>query len=1541
MNDDKSSSSESVASTHSNTQPEEPVGFEHRGQLDFPVIGIGASAGGVEALSRFFRAAPSQSGMAFVVIQHLAPDSQSLMVEILGRCTQMRVLRIEDGMRIEPDTAYVIRPGFTVTLSGGVLRLGEPVERRGHRRPVDDFFRSLALEQKERGIIVILSGTGTNGTAGAQAVKAAGGLCVAQDPDTAEFPGMPRSLVHSGYADQVLPAEQIASFLVGYIHHPLIDRPAGEVAVPAAQEELQRERQSLGEIQALLRTRTGHDFRGYRKPTLLRRIQRRMGIAGVTQLSEYARRLRDRGEEAPALANDLMINVTGFFRDAEAWEALREGAIATLVENCPPTEPLRAWVAGCSSGEEAYSLAMLIAEECQRVRKSLEIKIFATDTADKSLARARAGVYPAGIEGDIDPARLELFFDKDEHTYRVKKEIRDMVVFAPQNLLRDPPFSRVDICTCRNLLIYLEPETQKRVLSLLSFAVREGGYLFLGNTENLGDAEQGFETVSKRWRIYRHIGPGQHRFVDMPYSPRLALQDALDTHTPASVLVTPQGPHISYERSLLEEFAPPSVIVDRQERMLYFHGDTAPFLTYPPGELTNSLIEVTRPALRAAARRALRQAIETHVLVTVDSQLESDDSTLLVRITAAPLKGRSAGRNFRVSFEVRPQSPRGNAGPNAVELQSTVDNPPFVLQADSGLEDEVRILRRELQASVEAFEATNEELKASNEEVLSVNEELQSANEELETSKEELQSLNEELTTVNSQLQAKILEFEHITNDLSNLLSSTNIAVVFLDTELLVRRFTPAVQDLIELIPTDIGRSISDLAPKFFTAEGSEVAHGVLRNTARAVLDNLIPVEAEVRSHSGRWYLQRTLPYRTADNHIEGVVFTFVDITGRKNAEQSIAQMQARLQAALEQMPAAIIIADAPCGRIKHANRRAAELFGQSYPPPFLDIEWKSAARAFKARHPDGRLYEADEWPLARSLANGEVIVDEQIEVPGDGDVARSLSVSSAPVRDESGAIIAVITAFWDITQLKATERALRESERRLRLIVENAHDFAILSLDIAGNITAWSTGAEHIFGWAEAEMVGRPAAAIFSQAERDAGVPQRELQTALRAGSADDECWHVRKDGTPVWANGVLSVARDDSGNVRGFVKIMRDNTDRRETEDRLYAATLTAAEAQASAEAANRAKDDFISMISHELRTPLNTMRLWVRLMGHETLQEKDRIEGRRMLERAVIAQQQLIDDLLDVSRISAGKLRLDLRPTRLAETIETAIEAVRPISARKEVRLTYRARSQFGIARVDPDRLQQIVWNLLSNAVKFTPSSGSVQVELDREDDWIVIRVTDTGIGIRKEFLPHVFDRFRQGDSGATRQHGGLGLGLAIAKQLVELHGGIIRATSEGQGQGACFEVRLPFRADVESPASPEQSTADLTGLHVLLVEDEPSAREGICALLETNRAHVQAFESADAGRDAYRLQQPDILVSDIGLPGEDGYTFIQYIRSLERDQGWPRVPALALTAFVRDEDRRHSIDAGFDAHLAKPVDPDKLLREIARLMGRHHP
>jgi two-component system CheB/CheR fusion protein len=844
----------------------------------------------------------------------------------------------------------------------------------------------------------------------------------------------------------------------------------------------------------------------------------------------------------------------------------------------------------------------------------------------------------------------------------------------------------------------------------------------------------------------------------------------------------------------------------------------------------------------------------------------------------------------------------------------------------------VRTLRRELQDSIEAFEAGNEELKAANEEVTSINEELQSTNEELETGKEELQSVNEELTTVNNQLQTKIADLEATTNDLANLLGSTDIAVVFLDAQFRVRRFTPAVSDLLDLIDSDIGRPITDLAQKFTDEK--------LLDDSRAVLQRLIPVETEIRSHSGRWYLRRTLPYRTSENRIEGVVITFIDIGARKRAEQDVLAAQERTRAVLEQMPAAVLLVDAPSGKVTFANQSAADLFRQPFPTPLVQRDWASFYGTLGV-HPRGRPYQPEEWPITRSLASGNTISDEEIEVLRADGTRSVLSVSSAPVRNDAGNMVAVAGVFWDVTQRRRSEQVLRETEERFRLLVDSARDFAIFFIDIDGCVATWNPGAERLLGWTEAEIIGQSAAALFTAADRETGVPEREVRRATQAGQAVDERWHVRRDGSPFWASGVLAAAHDAAGAVCGFVKIMRDDTERKQVEDRLYAATADAEHAHASAVSANKAKDDFIATVSHELRTPLNTIRLWVRMLESDKLSDIDRVEGVRTIERAAIAQQQVIEDLLDVSRIASGKLRLAPRDTRLAEAIQGAVSAVRPIAGSRGLRLECDLAGDIGVVRADPDRIQQIVWNLLSNAVKFTPAGGTVRVAGIRKGPDIEISVTDSGIGINPAFLPHVFDRFRQAEAGAARQHSGLGLGLAIARQLAQLHGGDIGADSEGEGRGATFTVYLPLPVRLEEALQADVDVAsppiDLTGIEVLLVEDEPSTLATMRRLLERKGARVRAVESAAAARTAFAAQRPDVIVSDIGLPGEDGYAFLKDLRA--RCNGADaRVPSLALTAFARVEDRKQALAAGFDEHLTKPVDTERLIAVIAALARR---
>lgn len=1385
-----------AAESESVGRADAPLDVLSQAHLPFPVVGIGASAGGLEALEAFFSACAPDGGMAYVVIQHLSPDHQSLMAEILARRTTMPVVQVQDDMPVERDHVYVIAPGRTLTLANGRFRLGEPVERRGHRRPVDDFFRSLAEEQREKAIVVVLSGTGTNGTAGAQAVKAAGGICLAQNPESAAFPGMPRSLIHAGYADQVLEVHQIPGVLMQYRRHPYLNDQRS--AQPGSAEALEEDHRRLREVLALLRTRTRHDFTGYRKPTLVRRIQRRMGLNGITGLRDYSVLLRARSDELQLLANDLMINVTGFFRDNSAWEALRTSVVAPLVER-KRGGFIRAWVTACSSGEEAYTLAIVLAEEIARLGEHIEVKIYATDTADKSLALARAGIFPAGIEANLTPDQLERYFDKDEHTYRVRKEIRETVIFAQHDLMRDPPFSRLDLCTCRNLLIYLEPETQSRVLSLLHYALNDGGYLFLGSSESANSVLESFEAVSKKWRIFRRTGPAQHRLTELPGFTVRSLGEP--AHEPEAGAVTRASAILSIQRALLERYGPPTVVVNSADEIVYFHGETDPFLRHPAGEPTRDLFDLLRPPMRSAVRDALRNAVRDRRSVTVqDATIDGANGASQVCVTAAPVMEFGRSDYFLVSFSL----PANGTAP-AVTVSPGGPVPALVgapATAQAEQDAVVRSLRRQLQSSVEAFEVGNQELKASNEEVTSINEELQSTNEELETGKEELQSVNEELLTVNTQLQGKITELEGVTNDLTNLLSSTDIAVVFLDTRFRVRRFTPAVRDLMGLIETDIGRPITDLAQKFIDVN--------LLQDAREVLEKLIPIESEVCSATGRWYQRRVLPYRTSENQISGVVITFIDIAARKRAEQEILEAQENLHAVLEQLPAAVIIAKAPSGALLLANRQSATLFDRISLLKLQHADLSTVHRSVTAFHADGRIYVANEWPLAISLATGSAVVGQEIHLESPDGTRKVLSVSSAPVEDAAGNMIAVVGVFWDITGRMEMERSEREA--------------------------------------------------------RDAAVT-------------------------------------------------------------------------------ANNAKDEFIATVSHELRTPLNTIRLWVRMLESARISEEDRAAGVRTIERAALAQQKLIDDLLDVSRIASGRMRLNLQSVRLAESILNASDAVNTIANARGQRLDVHVAPDIGRVRADPDRIGQIVWNLLSNATKFTPKGGRVALSACRNGDEVQISVADSGIGIAGEFLPYVFDRFRQADTGATRTHSGLGLGLGIVKQLVELHGGEIKVTSAGENKGTTCVVVLPLpvlpeEADSQSAQAQPVSDIGLQGIDVLLVEDEAATRETTRRLFESAGATVRAVDTAHAAHAALVQRQPNVIVSDVGLPGEDGYTLLKEVRIASLAAHSSRIPALALTAFARPEDRRRALEAGFDEHLAKPVDPERLLTIVLQLAHNKH-
>jgi two-component system CheB/CheR fusion protein len=849
----------------------------------FAVVGIGASAGGLEACTKLLACLPPGSGLAFIVVQHLDPKHESMMVELLAGHTAMPVMQAADGMRIQSDHVYIIPPAVYLSVKDGVLRLSEPEARHGARLPVDFLLRSLAESYGMRAICVILSGTGTDGCLGLKAVKEKCGLVIAQDPAEAGFSGMPRAAIATGAVDLVLPAADIPAALQRYARrigqadaqHAGTEQAGAE---QAGAEQALEETETPGwlpEIVDLLRRRTAHDFTLYKPGTLRRRVERRMAMAAIDSdsMERYLDLLREDSWELESLARDLLINVTSFFRDPAVFEAMERQVIPDLIRAARPDHALRIWVAGCSTGEETYSLAMLFREQIVALQTDIKLQVFASDVDPDAVATARDGLYAESITATVTPARLSRFFTREEHGYRISADLRACVVFTVQDVLADPPFSRLDLVSCRNLLIYLLPEAQARVISVFHFALREGGVLLLGSAETVGNATARFEVISKKKRIYRHIGrsrPGEYDFLrQAPEGGRLRMAPGLPASLGRQADLAELG-----KRLVLDAFAPAAVLINRQHECLFSLGPTDRYLRVPKGVSSLDLLAMVRPGLRSKLAAAIRQALDQQGRIVVEgARMLGGPDLGTVTMDIRPVT--SPGENLLlVSFSdgaARPPQPRGPAGEQGL---------PRVAE----LEQELAASQADLKSVTQDLEAAVEDQKAVTQEALSVNEEYQSTNEELLTSKEELQSLNEELTALNSQLQETLERQRKTADDLQNVLYSTDIATLFLDPALKIRFFTPATKAVFNIIASDIGRPLADL-------------HSLLPDCdfakdARQVLASQAPLEREIETPDGVCFIRRIMPYRTHAEGAAGLVITFTDITERKAAARALEAAQ-------------------------------------------------------------------------------------------------------------------------------------------------------------------------------------------------------------------------------------------------------------------------------------------------------------------------------------------------------------------------------------------------------------------------------------------------------------------------------------------------------------------------------------------------------------------------------------------------------------------------------------------------------------------------
>ena len=961
----------------------------------FPVVGIGASAGGLAAFEAFFAGMPAKTepGMAFVLVQHLAPDHESILTDLIRRCTRMQVFEVEDGMVVQPNCTYIIPPNHDMAFLNGALQLLPPSEPRGQRLPIDFFFRSLAQDQHERAVGIVLSGNGRDGALGVRAIKGEGGMVMAQSPESTEFDGMPCSAIATGLVDFELPPAEMAAQLIAYAAHAFgkPERPATSLAGKTVNE--------LRKIFILLRAQTGHDFSQYKPSTVHRRIDRRMAVHQIELIDEYVRFLQSTPAEAEALFRDLLIGVTRFFRDGEAFEYLEREVIPKLLKEKPAGEPIRIWTAGCSTGEEAYSIAILLVERMKALKRHYPVQIFATDIDSRAIAAARAGLYPASIAVDVSAERLARFFtpEADGSAYRIHKNIRDLLVFSEQDVIKDPPFSRVDLISCRNLLIYMGAELQKTLIPLFHYALKPGGILFLGTSEGVGEFGDLFTALDRKSKIYQRQG-------DLHRLPRSLLSHFLPpAGTPYPLLppgaATPQLPakvplRELTEQALLQQVAPAGALVNSRGDILYLHGRTGMYLELAPGEAgINNILKMARDGLRSSLVSTFHKAVETkETACSPGLYVKTNSHFSTVNLTIRPVtSGLAASPESPLYLIILEDAPAVQSPPPAAPAGTGQETDTLIL----ALRQELRAKEDYLRSANEELESSTEELKASNEEMQSVNEELQSSNEELETSKEELQSVNEELATVNAELQTKVADLTRANNDMNNLLAGTGVGTVFVDHQLRILRFTPAARTVINLIPSDVGRPVAHIVSNL-------VGYDRLVTDTRSVLDSLAPIDTTIQALDGKWYAMHIQPYRTLENVIEGAVISFVDVTEIVQARDALRKANEQLQrlaVVVRDANDAITVQDLE-GRITAWNPGATRIYGWS--------EAEALAMNTRDRIPPDRREE--ELARLNQLSRAEILEPYETQhLSKQGEVVNVRIIATA-LLDAAGQIYAVAT---------------------------------------------------------------------------------------------------------------------------------------------------------------------------------------------------------------------------------------------------------------------------------------------------------------------------------------------------------------------------------------------------------------------------------------------------------------------------------------------------------------------------------------------------
>jgi two-component system, chemotaxis family, CheB/CheR fusion protein len=1351
----------------------------------FLIAGMGASAGGLEAFNKFFDHMPPDSGMAFVLVMHLSPDLESQVAEIIARHTQMPVHPAEDGMRVEQDHVYVIRPNTTLTLWDGVLHVTEPAPPRGQRMPIDEFFASLAEAQGRNAVCIVLSGTGSDGTQGLKAIKEMGGMAMTQVG--ARYHDMPRSARATGLGDYDLSVEEMPARLLEYGAH------LGHVDNQDVVDRLRRnERRQLSQILMMLRAQSGHDFSQYKETTVIRRIERRMQVTQSATPEQYIDHVRTVPAELGYLFDDMLINVTQFMRDPEAFQTLAQKTLPELCAAKPQGDRVRIWVAGCATGEEAYSIAMLFLDEMSRGERNIRLQVFATDIDARALAAARAGIYPEFIIDQLMPRQLERYFRKLDHGYEVLKALREPCIFSKHDLIRDPPFSRMDLISCRNVLIYMTPTLQKRLLSVFHYALKPGGVLLLGPSETISGFEDLFEPIDRKQRIFRRREAATPRLhLPMGRSPRVLNEGEQELVSPR-----PMETEIprQVERYVLDQYAPPYVVVNDRYETIYFSGGMGQYLEPPAGAPDRNVLNMARHGLRMHLRAAIDEAKRSQsTVVKNEIHVKTSGDYQTMRLTVRPVSRHGETTDYYTIIFEPAAPPPDEHTERAPQSLSQAEDRTLVQQ----LEEELRSTRQQLQTTIEDLEAANEELKTANEELMSSN--------------EELHRNNDELARANS--------------DIKNLFDNTQIAMMFLDKQLRIRSLTPRMSDLYHLRPSDTGRAITDIRPKH--------DYGDLEADVARVLKTLTPTEHTVHTPAGE-HMMRILPYRTLDDRIDGVVVTFFDITNLAQARAEIAQLvQARARRAgeLETMLALLPIGVAICNDIQtedvRLNARAAEILGVED----TTLSLRGGPTPFTV-YSDDRVLSAEEWPIARALRSGEPVHAQSLCVERADGTRRDIEKWAWPTFDEGHQVSGAISIFNDVTERnrevdlwKAQQSALAE----LGLFALSENDMAVVQqrvinrlcevldtalcevwqLDAAGerlSLVARSGGAtddlqEHTIVAEADNLVGY---ALTSEEPvvvvADAATEQRFSYPAhLRSQGMARSMSVAVREGRLLW--GVLTVhdrrSRQflpyDTNFLQSVAHLLGGVLRRKQLE--IGHGEAQRKQAFAEAEDRMRQAERLASLgtlaagIAHEVNNPLNAILMNAEL-GLVTLRSVDKAEKLKRLLDTIIKEAKRGGSITrNVLQFSKADHYTPKGAADLNGLMQRVRGHVASVLQKHDATLELELDPRLPRIELNQIALEQAMVNLISNAAQ--SGAARVTVRTEAEPKHVRVTVSDNGMGIPPEQIEHIFDPFYT----TRRSKGGSGLGLSLVHRIVSDHDGTIEAHS-GQHQGARFVMRLPL-------------------------------------------------------------------------------------------------------------------------------------------------